>query len=341
MSQLSEYFTTLLLKYLFFILIFTTSCTINGQHYIHFTPSSFSNKFSLNVAPVLKIHEGDTVATETVDASGADKNGIKKARGGNPLTGPFYIENSSVGDILAITFTKISLNRSYAFTTENFVARSLPKEITEQFKKPKIIKWKLDSKNNFASPDTSYEHLQFFKVPIKPFIGCVGVAPSNNKNEILSFFQGNFGGNLDFSSVKQSSTIYLPVFHDGAFLFLGDAHAEQGDGELAGNALETSMNIEFTVRIIKAPAYSLTFPRVEDSNYIMAMGIAKSLDDALKFATQNLVDCLQNDYKLSIQEASQVISTSVEYVIAEIADPDVEIVARIKKEILQGLKKQQ
>jgi acetamidase/formamidase len=293
----------------------------------------------LNVEPVLKIHEGDTVKTETVDASGADKNGIRKAHGGNPLTGPFYIEDASAGDILAVTFTKISLNRSYAFTTENFVARSLSKEITGQFKKTKIVRWKLDTQNNFASPDTSYEHLKFFKVPLDPFLGCVGVAPTNNKNEILSFFQGSFGGNLDYSSVRQSSTIYLPVFHDGAFLFLGDAHAAQGDGELAGNALETSMDVEFTVRIIKTPTYNLSFPRIEDPNYIMAMGVDKSLDDALKLATKNLVDWLQNDYKLSIQEASQVVSTSIEYTIAEIADPDVEIVAKIKKEILRGLKK--
>jgi amidase len=328
------------LKYLFFILFFSASCSISGQHHLNFTPTSFSNKFSLNIEPVLKIHEGDTIKTETVDASGADKNGIKKTRGGNPLTGPFYIENASAGDILAVTLTKISLNRSYAFTTESFVDRSLPKNITEQFKKPRIIKWKLDTQNNFASPDTSYEHLQNFKIPLNPFLGCVGVAPSNNKNEILSFFQGNFGGNLDYSMVRQSSTIYLPVFHDGAFLFLGDAHAAQGDGELAGNALETSMDVEFTVRIIKAPSYNLAFPRIEDSNYIMAMGIDKSLDDALKLATKNLIDWLQTDYKLSIQEASQVVSTSVEYTIAEIADPDVEIVAKIKKEILKGLKKQ-
>jgi len=328
------------LKYLFFILFFITSCSIIGQRSINFTPAAYANKFSVNIAPVLRIQEGDTIKTETVDASGADKNGNKKARGGNPLTGPFYIENAVAGDVVAITFIKIALNRADAFTTENFVPRSLPKEITAQFKKPKIIKWKLDFKNNFASPDTAYEHLHLFKVPLNPFLGCVGVAPSNNQNEILSFFQGSFGGNLDFSAVKQSSTIYLPVFHDGAFLFLGDGHAAQGDGELAGNALETSMDVVFTVKIIKSPAHRPDFPRVEDSNYIMAMGVDKSLDDALKSSTHNLLDWLQADYHLSLQEASQVISTSVEYVIAEIADPEVEIVAKIKKEILKGLKKQ-
>jgi len=328
------------LKYLFCIAFFSTSCSICGQHHIDFTPVSFSNKFSLNLTPVLKIHEGDTISTETVDASGADKNGIRKTPGGNPLTGPFYIEDATAGDILAVHFNKIALNRSYAFTTENFIPRSLPKDITDQFKRPRIIKWKLDKQHNLASPDTSYAHLRSFNIPLSPFLGCVGVAPSNDKNEILSFFQGSFGGNLDFSALKQSSTIYLPVFHEGAFLFLGDAHAQQGDGELAGNALETSMDVEFTVRIIKAPTYKLAFPRIEDSNHIMAMGIDKSLDGALKLATKNLVDWLQADYGLSIQEVSQVLSTSVEYNIAEIADPDVEIVAKIKKQILKGLKKQ-
>src|SRR5262249_38596656 len=84
---------------------------------ISFTPTSFSNKFSLNVTPVLRIHTGDTIRTETIDATGRDKNGVKRQAGGNPLTGPFYIEDSEPGDVLQITFTKISLNRNYAYTS--------------------------------------------------------------------------------------------------------------------------------------------------------------------------------------------------------------------------------
>src|SRR5580704_8371482 len=329
----------MVLKYLLLDLFLTLSFMIRGQQQIYFAPSNFANKFSSNIPPVLKIHEKDTIYTETIDASGTDKNGIKRARGGNPLTGPFFVQNAVAGDVLAITFTKISLNRSYAFTTEGFVSRSLPKEITAQFKKPKIIKWSLDRTNHFAHPDSAYEGLRSFKVPLNPFLGCVGVAPQNNKNEVLSFFLGNFGGNLDFSGLRQYATIYLPVFHDGGFLYFGDGHAEQGDGELAGNALETSMDIAFTIKIIKSPQHIPLFPRIEDPSYIMATGMDKSLDEAIKRSTQNLLDWLQNDYHLSIQEASQVISSSVEYVVAEIADPDVEIVAKIKKETIKGLKK--
>ncbi|MES1222526.1 MAG: acetamidase/formamidase family protein, partial [Bacteroidota bacterium] len=178
-----------------------------------------------------------------------------------------------------------------------------------------------------------------FKVPLHPFLGCIGVAPLSKKNEILSFFPGEFGGNLDFSGITQGATVYLPVFHDGAFLYFGDGHALQGDGELAGNALETSMNVEFTVHLIKKPPQPLTNPRVEDALYIMAIGIDKTINDAFKSATEELLKWLQQDYKLSIQEAVQVASTSVEYTIAEIADPKVAVVAKIKKELLKNLTK--
>ena len=78
---------------------------------IHFSPTSFYNKFSLNISPVLTIGDGDTVSTETIDAMGFDKNAVKRQRGGNPLTGPFYIDGALPGDVLAITLVKVSLNR--------------------------------------------------------------------------------------------------------------------------------------------------------------------------------------------------------------------------------------
>lgn len=312
--------------------------------HILFTPATFSNSFSLNVKPVLYINSGDTVQTETIDAFGRDKNGVKRQGGGNPLTGPFYINNSRAGDALKITLTKLSLNRNYAYTTESFALRSMPGSITKQFKKPHIVKWKLDVENGFASPDssyTSYNNLRDFKVPVHHFLGCIGVAPGNKKNEILSFFQGDFGGNLDFSRICQSSIIYLPVLHDGGFLYIGDGHAVQGDGEIAGNALETSLDAEFTVELIKNGAAQIKSPRIEDSVYIMSTGSGKTLDIAIKIATSNLLDWLQQDYYLTLPEATQVMSTTIEYTIAEIADPEVIVAAKIKKKILKQLKSKQ
>jgi acetamidase/formamidase len=308
--------------------------------YINFRPGAFYHKFSANIDPVLRIHPGDTILTETVDAAGFDKTGKKREQGGNPLTGPFFIEGSSEGDVLAVTITKLILNRSTAFTTESFSSRSLPKGSWHDDKKVKIVNWKVDTSAGFAIlNDTAYEHLRDFKVPLRPFLGCIGVAPANSKNEILSFFQGPFGGNLDFERITQSATVYLPVFHEGAYLYVGDGHALEGDGEIAGNALETSLDIEFVVSLIKKESLRIDNPRVEDSADLMAIGVDKSLDNALKIATAELLAWLQNDYHLSSREATQVMSTSIEYQVAEIADPNVEVVARIKKDILKQLKK--
>ncbi|HSZ33732.1 MAG TPA: acetamidase/formamidase family protein [Puia sp.] len=309
---------------------------------IEFTPVSFSNKFSLNVPNVLRIRSGDTVRTETIDALGFDKNGVRRNKGGNPLTGPFYIENALPGDVLKITLTKVSLNRPYAYTSQSFVSRSMPDSISKQFKKPHLVKWKLDIQNQVGWPDSSaevYQHLQHFKIPLRPFLGCIGVAPEGGKNEILSFFQGSFGGNMDFKSVCQSSLIYLPVFHEGGFFYIGDGHAMQGEGEIAGNALETSLDIEFTVDLIKNGDLQLTTPRAEDADYIMSIGSADKLETALKVASADMLTWLQKDYHLSIGEATQVMSTGIEYQIAEIADPNVIVVAKIKKEILKQLGK--
>jgi len=309
---------------------------------INFIPTSFSNKFSLNITPVLRIHAGDTIRTETIDALGRDKNGVRRQKGGNPLTGPFYIEDSEPGDVLQITLTRISFNRSYAYTSESFVSRSMPDSVTRQFKKAHIVKWKLDVENGFAFPDSSftkYENLNDFRVPLRPFLGCIGVAPSNKRNEILSFFQGNFGGNLDFNRITQSAIVYLPVFHQGAYFYIGDGHAIQGDGEIAGNALETSLDVEFSIKLIKRDALQIKFPRVENTSDIMVIGSGKTLDKAIRIATSGLLDWLQNDYHITVQEATQVMSTTIEFNIAEIADPKVIVVAKIKKELLKGIKK--
>jgi amidase len=309
--------------------------------FIHFVPDSFYNKFSFNISPVLHIHSGDTISTETIDAMGFDHLGVKRQKGGNPLTGPFYIEEAREGDVLQIKLISVALNRTYAYTTEAFVSRSMPSEIADQFKKLHLVKWKLDPENNTGWPDSSsipYEHLKDFKIPLNPFLGCIGVAPQTKNNEIRSFFQGNFGGNMDFSGVRQSAIVYLPVFHDGGFLFMGDGHAAQGDGEIAGNALETSLNVEFSVKVKKKEIMQLSYPRVEDSVFLMSVGVAKKIDLALQSATEGLLNWLQYKYQLSMPEATQVMSTSIEYTVAEIADPEVIVVAKIKKSVLEALK---
>ncbi|MDX2045823.1 MAG: acetamidase/formamidase family protein [Chitinophagaceae bacterium] len=328
------------------LLLFLQTATGQGtngtavKHFkrINFEPTIFYRDYYSGTAPVLTINPGDTVSTESIDAGGYDEKGLKVSERGNPLTGPFFIEGAAPGDAIAVTITKLSLNRNYATTLEALTPRSLPgKDAKQKWRTAKLVKWNLDLENNIATPVNKHEHLQDFKIPLHPFWGCVGVAPAGVK-KIPTGASGVYGGNLDFKFITQSATVYLPVYHSGALLFMGDGHAVQGDGELNGDALETSMSFEFTVRVIKNGAAELQHPRAEDSNYIMAFGIEKNLDEALKTATQNLLNWLQKDYQLSYIEATQVIGTSVNYFIPKIAATIVEIAAMIPKKILEPLK---
>ena len=140
---------------------------------------------------------------------------------------------------------------------------------------------------------------------------------------------------MDYNKVREGVTVYLPVMQEGALVFVGDAHAWQSDGELTGNALETSMDVEFTVELIRGEATS--GPRFEDADYIMASGIAGSLQDAMQIATTELARWIEKDYKLSANESNVVLGAAIQYDIAEVVDPQYHVVAKIKKTVLKTL----
>ncbi len=327
-------------KILAVTLIISTLTSFGQSKKVTFKPTVYYRNFSHKIPPALRITPGDTLASETVDAGGFDKTGKRVTESGNPQTGPFYIEGAMPGDVLAITLTKVSLNRDYATTVEQFVKRSLPFDVIKPVfaRNGKLVKWTLDRNTGYAFPQTTHEHLGNFKVPLKPFMGCVGVAaPLREPKEPLTYFAGQFGGNMDFYKVAQGATIYLPVFHEGALLYIGDGHALQGDGEITGDALETSMDFSLVTKVIKSNELSITFPRFEDAEHLMAMATARSLEDALKLATLGLLEWVQKDYGLALNEATQVLGPLIEYRIPTLAGPTVEIVAMIKKEHLKGL----
>ena len=140
---------------------------------------------------------------------------------------------------------------------------------------------------------------------------------------------------MDFNEIVEGATVYLPVSVPGALLYVGDGHAMQGDGELNGNALETSMDVEFTVDVI--PGKRIMGPRVESATHIMAMGLEGSLDDAFRTATANMAQWLTDEYKLTPSEAAQVLGTSAEYKVSEVADRNAGMVLKINKERLKSL----
>jgi acetamidase/formamidase len=166
-------------------------------------------------------------------------------------------------------------------------------------------------------------------------LGCVATAVDPAQAPPGTGDSGRFGGNMDFNEIVEGATVYLPVSNPGALLYLGDGHAVQGDGELNGNALETSMDVEFTVDVI--PGKGIRGPRVESATHIMAMGLGGSLEDALRRATGSMAAWLSEDYKLTPSEVAQVLGSSAEYRISEVADRNAGVVLKINKERLNGL----
>jgi acetamidase/formamidase len=165
-------------------------------------------------------------------------------------------------------------------------------------------------------------------------LGVVGVAPAGDFAP-TSGPSAAYGGNMDFNEIREGATLSLPVFHPGALLFMGDGHALMADGEPSGAGLETSMDVELTVDVI--PGKWIRGPRVESATHIMAMGLGGSLEDAMRGATGSMAAWLNEDYKLTPSEVAQVLGTSAEYRISEVADRNAGIVLKISKERLKGL----
>ena len=303
---------------------------------VDFKPTKFYNRFSAEIAPVLTIWPGDTIHTQTIDSGGVDEHGVTKALYGNPQTGPFYVGGAESGDVLAVHIKRLRLNRDYADSLDAIAERAKDSRLAVKAKDlGQRVRWKLDMQNGVAKPDAPTGHLSNFTVPLNPSLGCIGVAPDFGFAPFSAGEQGRYGGNMDFNEITEGSTVFLNVTQPGALLYIGDGHAAMGDGETTEWALETSMDVEFSVEVIKRRF--IATPRVETASHFAAVGIAGSVDDAVRRATSGMVQWLQQDYDLTASEAALVLGSSAEYRISEIADRDASVVLKLRKDLLRNI----
>jgi acetamidase/formamidase len=306
---------------------------------VTFAPKNYPRLFGPG-EPALRINAGDTVRTSTLDAGGRDASDTSRALGGNPQNGPIYIDGAIPGDTLSVTINRIRLDKKIARSGNTILPVALTADYYREAKlDPRVEgQWTLDTQAGTAALARPSERLKDFKVPLKPMLGGIGVAPA--RNEAFRTQQlGNWGGNLDYNGITEGTTVYLPVSREGALLYVGDVHALQGDGELNGDALETSAELELRIDVV--PGIMTTGPRAENSLYLMSSGIAGSMEAALRQATTQLTQWLERDYALTPSEAAIVLGTTIEYDIAEVVDPQFHIVAKVRKAALAGLKRVQ
>jgi len=312
--------------------------TLNAPTMHTFEPTSFPQVFSPSIAAVLRVYPGDTVKTWTLDAGGVSGKDVRHSRGFNALTGPFYVEGAMPGDTLVVTLRRVQLNRNWAFSGNRIEDGAITSSYLTSEKPPQYrnVRWALDREHGVARLAEPSEALANYTVPLRPMIGSIGVAP-NSRTVSAANLPGNWGGNMDYSRIREGATLYLPVRQPGALFSLGDGHAAQGDGELTGNALETSLDVEFTVDLIAGKR--LRAPRVEDGDSLMALGIERSMFEAFQWATNDMALWLKERHSLTATDVALIMGTVVQYDIAEVVDEYFVVAARVPKNALTSIKR--
>jgi acetamidase/formamidase len=316
----------------------------SSQKVVKYEPTYATVKFDFGPAdPVARVSPGEILETDTLnctkDCAGIPADKLELARNSNLLTGPFYIEGAEPGDTLAIEFLELHVNGTQG---EGEIAPGFGAINSTHYTpmlNPDLPRhsWAYAINQQIGSATYQAHDSNFsVQIPLHPFLGCVGVAPSLGETR-SSLVPAEFGGNMDASESSVGNTLFLAVNVPGALLYVGDGHAAMGDGEIGGTAIEVPMHARLRFHIIKASATA--WPRWENQNELMAAGIYRPLDDSLRIAFTELVHWIHEDYNLSEMDAYELLSKVATIHVAEMVDPNYVVVAKINKRFLPPKKK--
>jgi len=301
-----------------------------------YEPLSYYGTYSAAEPPVLHIFPGDTVNTRTMD-SARDAKIPRHGTGGDVNVGPFYVEGALPGDTLVVKIVKLRTNKPIGRQGSRFNQNAVTQAYALAAKYDPNFNgsWQQNPDMNIATlpPSPGFPHLT---IPMQTMLGCISVAPPGEE-AYTGTDLGVFGGNMDYNGNGQGATLYFPVFHPGALLGMGDAHGAMGDGEVVGTGLETSVDVTFTVDVIKG--YATPQVRAENKDYIISFGVSGSVPDSIQLATTQLAEWIKHDYKLNDSEVALFLGDVLQYDITELVDPHFDVVAKVPKSALATLNK--
>jgi acetamidase/formamidase len=284
--------------------------------------------------PVLRIKPGDIVESPTFSQPG---DYYERAGGAWPgEVGPFYIEGATPNDTLVVKIIRVRPNRDTAVSAvnPNGISGVAADNRTRMLNPPLPARryvWKLDRARNVGILDIPDSASKRIEMPLKPMLGRLAVAP-RGQEAFGGLWPGDFGGNMDSSDAVEGTTVFLPIFHEGAYFYFGDGHALQGDGEIVGSGLETTMDVALQFDLIKGQR--IAWPRYEDADYIMVAGSGRPLIDAFRIAQVELIEWLVADYGFDRMDAYQVVSQGGVTRVANVVDPNYTVMAKFPKKLL-------
>jgi len=296
-----------------------------------FAPVRYYNVL-VAASPALRIAPGDSVITATVDAHGVNHMRVPVTPPGNPMTGPFFVEGAEPGDTLVVHLDAITPNRSYGWGNTMLAPNVVDPEYVPDLPWPpdgerRRSHWHVDVTANMATlVEPAVEGGMV--LPLAPMLGCFGVAPAGGE-AISTATSGPQGGNMDYRGFVAGVTVYFPVFEPGALFFLGDGHALQGAGEIAGTGVEVSCDVRFTVDVQKGRR--IFWPRGENATHIFTAGNARPLDQALQHATTEMARWLQHEYGMTAIHAQTLLGQAVDYEVGNVFDPAYTMICKLEK----------
>jgi len=269
-------------------------------HTLAATPETIVwGRFAANQKPVLTVQPGDTVVIETFNggerAFPPEGSGMHLAeaqrtivatpspegRPGHLLTGPVAIAGAEPGDVLEVRIERVELGADWGFNALSPLAATLAGDF--DVSRRALTHIPVDRATGTA------QFLHGIELKLAPFFGVMGVAPPADFGEITSIEPRLHGGNMDNKLLTAGSTLFLPVWAEGALFSCGDGHGIQGDGEVCINGLEMALTGTFTFILHKRATMHLAYPRAETTDHLISMGFHADLDDALVIALREMI----------------------------------------------------
>ncbi|WP_222427073.1 acetamidase/formamidase family protein [Hyella patelloides] len=337
------------------------------NHLVKSTPENviWGELFTSENQPILQIKSGDVVTIETVSHEGIlpdqgdtvaffteagideadilpDQLAVKEqiertAPGPHVITGPIYIEDAEPGDVLEIQTMSIDYRVPYGVISNRHSKGALPGEypLNDADIYTKVIPLDTERDIGIFRPSNERPNID---LPLKPFMGIMGVAPADPEEAVNSVPPGNYGGNIDIKHLTASTSLYLPVQVPGALFYTGDPHCAQGNGEVALTAIECSLTPTFKLIVHKNK--QLESPMAETPEAWLAIGLDEDLDEAMKKAVRESLQIMEDEYGLTKQDALLFGSAAIDYEVSQVVDIVKGIHGVIPKDILQPLEQE-
>jgi acetamidase/formamidase len=299
--------------------------------------------FSAAQKPVLTIHSGETVTLQCVSgpaevmppaASGlvvppalSAIHAAVPQLGPHILTGPVAVAGAQPGDMLEVRIDKIEFGADWGFCGHRPLYGTLPEDFPNRF----LSHIPIDRAANTCTLPWG------MVLPLQPFFGVMGVAPKPSYGVLSTKEPREHGGNLDNKELGAGSTLYLPVFVEGAHFSAGDGHGVQGDGEVCINALEICLTGTFTLVLHKGGGLgkpALQYPRGETATHFISMGMHEDLDVAMKTALRQMIAFICSRSTLSPDQAYQLCSLAVDFHVTQTVNGEKGVHGMLRKALL-------